>query len=319
MRSTHHKTIPPRDPNKPILITAGPTYLDIDAYACCVALAELLRLQGVNAIAYSRAPYNYSVCASLVREGQIVRELPAGVSADTAEYIVVDVSDPDFLKDSVPLERVTAVYDHHVGAEEFWSSRLGERACIEFIGAAATLIWREWKTAGLQDSLPRETALLLIAAILDNTLNLTASHTTAEDKAALRELCIRADITEDWCAAYFAQVQASVEADLKNALFGDIKTVYRSDTLPDRIAQLCVWDANRILERLPEIRSWFGGNGTWMINMIDIRHNRGCFICEDPACQRVLEQLFDVRFEAGVAHLNAPYLRKQILKRASQP
>ena len=270
----------------PLLITAGPTYLDIDAYACMVALAELLRLQGKQAFAYSQAPCNYSVCASLMKDDHLMRELPQGVSADTAAYIVVDVSDPDFLKDSVPLDRVTALYDHHVGAEPFWTSRIGENAHIEFIGAAATLIYREWQRAGLQEHMSRDTALLLIAAILDNTLNMTASNATAEDAAVLEALCIKANVTKDWCASYFAQVQSAVEADLKNALFGDIKTVYNHTILPNRIAQLCVWDARRILERLPDIRSWFDGSGTWMINIIDIRHNDGYFVCDTPLHQQ---------------------------------
>ena len=39
--------------NNPTLtvVTAGSTYLDIDAYACAVALSELLRLRGENALA----------------------------------------------------------------------------------------------------------------------------------------------------------------------------------------------------------------------------------------------------------------------------
>ena len=36
---------------KDYIITAGSTYLDIDAYACMVALAELLSLQGKGAVA----------------------------------------------------------------------------------------------------------------------------------------------------------------------------------------------------------------------------------------------------------------------------
>jgi hypothetical protein len=124
----------------PVLITAGSTYLDIDAYACAVAMAELLRLQGVRAFAYSQAPCNYSVCGSLTAKGQILRELPADVSEQEASYIIVDVSDPEFLKSSVPLERVVEVYDHHVGFEGYWRERIGDGAHIEFIGAAATLI-----------------------------------------------------------------------------------------------------------------------------------------------------------------------------------
>ena len=39
----------------PIIVTAGSSYLDIDAYACCIALKELFLLQGTDAIAYSPA------------------------------------------------------------------------------------------------------------------------------------------------------------------------------------------------------------------------------------------------------------------------
>ena len=60
----------------PILVTAGSTYLDIDAYACAVAMAELLRLEGYEALAYSTATANYSVVPSLSKNGQVLRALP---------------------------------------------------------------------------------------------------------------------------------------------------------------------------------------------------------------------------------------------------
>ena len=170
------------------ILTAGSTYLDIDAYACMVAMAEMLNLQGLNAVAYSQAPCNYSVCDMLTEKCQILREIPSDVSEQDASYIIVDVSDPEFLKDSVPLDRVVEVYDHHVGFEEYWTSRIGDRAHIEFIGAAATLIYREWCEAGLQDRMTSSTARLLMAAILDNTLDLTSSNTTDEDKKAFEAL-----------------------------------------------------------------------------------------------------------------------------------
>ena len=62
--------------DKKFIITAGATYLDIDAYACMVAMAELLTRRGENAVSWSAAAHNYSVCPSLVEDGQILRELP---------------------------------------------------------------------------------------------------------------------------------------------------------------------------------------------------------------------------------------------------
>lgn len=298
------------------IITAGSTYLDIDAYACCVAMAELLRLKGENAVAYSNAPCNYSVCKSLIKEGQILQELPADVSAENSRYIIVDVSDPEFLKSSVPLDNVIGIYDHHVGFEEYWINRIGDCAHIEFIGAAATLIYREWKKSGLQDKISRSTALLLIAAILDNTLNLTSNNTTSEDIEVFNELCKKEHIDEEWCASYFSEVQTSVEADLKNALLNDIKTIRNNAVLPSKIAQLCVWNANSILAKLSEIRVLFSQvTDNWMLNIVDIKNRCSYFVCDDSYHQKKIEKVFDVRFKEDIAKTAVPYLRKEIIKK----
>lgn len=298
------------------IITAGSTYLDIDAYACCAAMGELLRLKGENAIAYSCASCNYSVCKSLVKEGLVMDRLPPDYERESAKYIIVDVSDSDYIKDSVPLDQVVAIYDHHVGFEEYWTSRIGEGAHIEFIGAAATLIYREWKKSGLQDQMTRSAALLLIAAILDNTLNLTSSNTTPEDIEAFNDLCKKENIDEEWCASYFLEVQASIESDLKNALFNDIKTIRNNDILPSKVAQICIWDARNILGNLPEIRQWFNNNpDSWMINIIDIKHRCSYFVCDDNYHQKEIERIFGVYFESGVAKSTVSYLRKEIIKK----
>lgn len=301
----------------PIIITAGSTYLDIDAYACCVAMKELLTCKGEKAIAYSCAACNYSVCNSLIEEGQILDALPPDYRPEDSKYIIVDVSDPEYIKSAVPLDRVAAVYDHHAGFEEYWRSRIGENSHIEFIGAAATLIFREWKNAGLLDNMTRPAALLLIAAILDNTLNLTSSNTTAADIEAFNELCKKENIGEEWCASYFSEVQTSVESDLKNALFNDIKTIREHDILPSSVAQICLWDAQGILGRLPEIRQWFAGRSdSWMINVIDIKHRCSHLVCDDRYHQKEIERVFGVQFHSGVAKTSVLYLRKELIKKA---
>lgn len=306
-----------KNTNSITIITAGSNYLDIDAYACMIAMAELLKMQGKNTIAYSRAICNYSVCQSIIEKGQIFTSLPNNFSVDDARYIIVDVSDPDYIKDAVPLERVTEVYDHHIGFEEYWTSRIGDGTHIEFIGAAATLIYREWKKNGLQHKMKRSTARLLIAAILDNTLNLTSSNTTQEDREAFAALCERANVNRDvFSAIYFSEVQASVESDLRNALFNDIKTVKDNVVLPTRVAQISVWNAQSVIGRLHEIRGWFEESAeSWMINVIDIKSCCSYFVCDNSYHQKEIEKVFDVHFESGVAKSSVSYLRKEIIKK----
>lgn len=298
-----------------MIVTAGSNYLDIDAYACCVAMKELLALEGKNAIAYSRASCNYSVHSSLIEEGQLVDRLPQDWGDGSAGYIIVDVSDPEYIQDEIPLSDVIRVYDHHTGYEEYWSSRIGDGSHIEFIGAAATLIWREWKKAGLEDGLRPSTARLLVAAILDNTLDLTSANTTQEDIEALHELCKRGSVDRGWCASYFSGVQESVEKDLENALFNDIKRIRDNDVLPSNVAQICVWDARSVLERMPQIRQWFSDMDGWMINLIDVEHRCSYFICDDDRYQKKLGQEFHIDFKSGVARSETSYLRKEIIKK----
>jgi inorganic pyrophosphatase/exopolyphosphatase len=208
------------------------------------------------------------------------------------------------------------VYDHHVGFEEYWQNRIGEGANIEFIGAAATLVYREWKKSGLEDKMSRSSALLLIAAILDNTLNLTSSNTTIEDIETFKMLCIKENIDEEWCASYFAEVQTSVEANLRNALFNDIKNIRNNKVLPSRMAQLCVWNASSILSKLTEIRMLFADDpNNWVINIIDIKHRCSYFVCDSEYHQRKIEKIFDVSFKDNVAKSSISYLRKQIIKK----
>jgi inorganic pyrophosphatase/manganese-dependent inorganic pyrophosphatase len=300
------------------IITAGSNYLDIDAYACCIALQELLALQGEKAIAYSPAPYNYSICDFLVEKGLLVTTLPAEFQKENVGYVIVDVSDPDYIRDTAILDRVVAVYDHHVGFEEYWASRIGENSHIEFIGAAATLIYREWQKVGLQDKMSRSTALLLIAAILDNTLNLTSPITTSEDIEVFEALCQKENVDADWCASYFLKVQEAVEKDLQNALLHDLKKLSNPKILPPRVAQLCVWNGENLFRRLPEIRQWLYEADSWFLNVIDIHQNCSYFVCDDGEYQKKIEIIFDVCFKEGVAKTTVPYLRKEIIKKCME-
>lgn len=297
----------------PIIVTAGSSYLDIDAYACCVALKELFLLQGIDAIAYSPADCNYSVPRSMINVASLTPNLPSDIDPKTSHYVIADVSDPDYLDSGVPLQQIVAVYDHHSGFETYWSDKLGENAVIEFVGSAATLVYREWRKSSLQGKIKRSTALMLIAAILDNTLNLLSSNTTKEDVRALDELCKAANVDENWREAYFAEVQQNIESNLKKTIFGDIKHVH-SSILPEQVAQICIWNADSIIGKLPKIGELFGDSDDWMINLIDIRQRCSYFVCPNENRREGLESVFGVHFETDVAKASKMYLRKELLK-----
>lgn len=294
------------------VITSGSAYLDIDAYACCIAYAELLNLQGIPTRAVSSAKPNASVSKTVLGWGAVLDDYRP-TSSD--EFVLVDVSDYHHFDPMVALDRVVEVIDHHPGFEEYWSQTLGSAADIRSIGAAATQVFQRWKAAGLLSSISEQSAALLATAILDNTLNFTGQMTTTADIDAYAELVLHAKLTEDWPSHYFLECQASIESDISAALAADLKRMKPESRLPEVFAQMTVWDAEALIEKYrSEICHWMGGQGDdWLLNVICISQRKSCLLAEPVVSQQKLSRLLPVEWQAGLAALKPSILRKELL------
>ena len=301
-----------------IIITSGMNYLDIDAYSCCVGIRELLSLEGINAVAYSTAKYNYSISNSLKAIPQKVDcMLPNDYEENNSRFVIVDVSDPRFFERIVSEDRVIKIFDHHVGFEKYWEDRLADNAHICFIGAAATLVYLEWRNSGLLKKMNSDVAKLLLAGVLDNTLNLSSQNTTAFDVEAKAALCKIAGVNDDWCASYFLEVQREIEKDLKNALLKDIKIIRINAFLPTVIGQLTVWSSDFVLKKVSDICKWMDEiNDDWFLNIIDINNKCSYFLCSNLKYRKKIGQVFSIDFLDLIVKLDSLYLRKEILKKA---
>lgn len=144
-------------------------------------------------------------------------------SRESDSYVIVDISDPEKIQEFAPLDQVTEIYDHHFGFETYWHSRLGEWAKIEPIGAAATLIWEEFKARGFSTAISRESAVLLAHAIISNTVNFLFGLSSERDKVALAELVKIAGLKEGWISEYFYTQQKYIEQNPKEAILNDTK------------------------------------------------------------------------------------------------
>ncbi len=120
-----------------IVVTSGSKYIDIDAYASCIAYANLLNLKGKEAKAVSSAKTNESIPSSLLK-------LNIGLDnykpSQEDEFIVIDVSNKAFFDKIVNEDKIIEIIDHHVGYDEYWKNKLQDKAKIEFVGAVATII-----------------------------------------------------------------------------------------------------------------------------------------------------------------------------------
>lgn len=295
------------------IITSGASYLDIDAYACCIAYAELLNLQGSPARAVSSAKPNSSVSPTVLSWGAAFQRYTPQAND---EFVLVDVSDYHHFDPLVVLDQVVEVIDHHPGYEPYWAERLGSAADIRPIGAAATLVFQRWQAAGLLSRISEQSAKLLATAILDNTLNLTGQMTSEADIEAYEALMQRANLPANWPEQYFLECQAAIEADLQTALAADLKRFKPDSNLPQVFAQMTVWDADALLHKhRNEIGGWMVGQGDdWLLNVISIRDGKSCLLAEPLLSQQKLDRLLPLQWQAGMALVKPSMLRKELLK-----
>ncbi|MFJ3008404.1 bifunctional oligoribonuclease/PAP phosphatase NrnA [Pseudomonas fluorescens] len=295
------------------IITSGASYLDIDAYACCIAYAELLNLQGSPARAVSSAKPNSSLSPTVLSWGAAFQRYTPQAND---EFVLVDVSDYHHFDPLVVLDQVVEVIDHHPGYEPYWAERLGSAADIRPIGAAATLVFQRWQAAGLLSRISEQSAKLLATAILDNTLNLTGQMTSEADIEAYEALMQRANLPANWPEQYFLECQAAIEADLQTALAADLKRFKPDSNLPQVFAQMTVWDADALLHKhRNEIGGWMVGQGDdWLLNVISIRDGKSCLLAEPLLSQQKLDRLLPLQWQAGMALVKPSMLRKELLK-----
>lgn len=299
------------------IITSGITFLDIDAYGGIVAYTELLNRQGDEAIAYSSAKMNESITETIQSWGiKIVQGITPG-EEDT--FIVVDVSEPEFLDKAVALDRVDEVIDHHVGYERFWKEKIGDKANIEFIGAACTQVFEAWQRAGLADDISEISARLLATGILDNTSNFKAEVTTERDINAYEKLLKMAALPDNWAEIYFKECEDNILTDVSSSLLNDTKTVHTNSLPISKLAfgQIVIWSADSVVtdhrNAVEKVMSQQASD--WFVNIVSIREGQNYLLASNGVAQKWAEMLVDVQFEEGIAKTNRLWLRKEIIKK----
>ena len=76
-----------------IVVTSGQPFTDIDALACAVAYAELLRLTKKDAVAILPGPLNKTITEKIRKWKLNYSTKPYSKNAN---YILVDISDPEY-------------------------------------------------------------------------------------------------------------------------------------------------------------------------------------------------------------------------------
>lgn len=299
------------------VVTSGSRYIDIDAYASCIAYSYLLNLKEISSKAISTAKLNESITDELL---DLETKLDNYIPKENDEFIIIDVSDKDYFDNIVNKNNITEVIDHHTGFEKYWKERLNENCKIEFIGAVATIIFELYEKENLQDNLPEDIIKLLMSAILDNTLNFKAKVTTDRDKIAYEKLEKLIGFKENYAKEYFMSCQKVIEKDFEKALKNDTKIGIISNKLPDVFSQLVVWDKNNILDnksKIYDVLNTFGQN--WLLNLICLKDSKSYIITSNDFIKNDIKKIVDVEVENDhYLECTDIWLRKEIIKKAEE-
>lgn len=295
-----------------IVITSGRKYIDIDAYAGMFAYQTLLRDLGYPALVTTTAVLNESIPESIKALGFQFDEVDFSLPT---KYIVLDVSHPEFLDTFVKEADIIEIIDHHTGYEEYWKER-NVKAHIEFIGSIATMIFEMFTKSKKEDLLSVDLCKLLIAAILDNTLNLKSSITTERDKEAYHHLLSLAQLDSSFGESYFQDCYKDLEEYLEEYLKNDTKIEMVNSHLPEVFGQLIVLDKEEIIKNLDRVYSFFREYEEWILNIISLRDGKSYLFFGSVSAKEKLEALFSKTAGDTYLELDNCMLRKEIMNMA---
>lgn len=301
---------------KPIIVTSGQAFTDIDALACAVAYAELLTLEGKKAEVVLPGPLNHSVTDTIKKwDFKIITE----PSDKDFVSVLVDTSHLSNFALFVNEDSIIEIYDHHYGSEEYWNEKLKENSHIEMIGACATLIWEEFKKRGFSEKITVVSANLLYTAILSNTLNFGAQITNQRDITAYEELSKRIDLPRNWMEIYFADQEKAVYQNVHQSIIGDTKVVTTpAFSFSIVIGQLELWDAKKFfVDNINEAKKTLQefNESHWILSLSSLSEKKNYFFTEDKETQKIFSEIIEVVWKGNIGTTEKLWLRKEIRKR----
>jgi inorganic pyrophosphatase/exopolyphosphatase len=298
------------------IVTSGELFTDIDAYACAIAYAELLRLEGKNAEVVLPGVLNNSITPT-VRSWNITYSLRP--SFKEYKSIIVDVSEPAHVAKCAIPDSILEVYDHRHGFEDIWREKLGKDSHIEKVGACTTLIWEEFKKRGFSNKISKYSANLLLIGTVSNTLDFKAQVTTPRDKDASIELQKYSDLPLNWKETYFEEQNESMLKDPVNAIKMDTKILQIPGLgFSITMGQMELWDSKHFIKNhTNDIRSALEDFGTedWFMSAPSISEGKNYFYCESERTKALLRRIFLAEFKGNFGETDILWLRKEIRKK----
>ncbi|CAI9396674.1 MULTISPECIES: manganese-dependent inorganic pyrophosphatase [Citrobacter] len=184
-------------------------HLNPDSDAICTAFmaARWLNMRGLQATAWRLGEPNRETQFLFERAGQDIPPLLEMPLTDLDVWLV-DFTEPTQGPETLQESNIVGIIDHHrLGG---LVTRLPPEVWIKPVGSSATLLWQLMSPENRAQITPAQ-ALLLLGAILSDTVTLRSPTTTADDRLVVEELTALAGIDLTAFSADLLSAKTSVE------------------------------------------------------------------------------------------------------------
>lgn len=184
-------------------------HLNPDSDAICTAFmaARWLNMRGLQATAWRLGEPNRETRFLFGRAGLTLPPLLEMPLTDLDVWLV-DFTEPTQGPETLLASYIVGIIDHHrLGG---LVTRLPPEVWIKPVGSSATLLWQLMSQENRAQITPAQ-ALLLLGAILSDTVTLRSPTTTADDRLAVEELTTLAGVDLAAFSADLLSAKTSVE------------------------------------------------------------------------------------------------------------
>ena len=289
---------------------------DTDTVASAIACADLLRQLGYDAQAAVLGPINRESAFVLRQAG--LETPPLLTDAAGKNIILVDHSEYTQSAEDLRQARILAIMDHHGAGSVTTGGQLLYDA--RPLGSTATILFIRCRNYGLTPD--RETATVMLGAILSDTHNLQPASTTFADQEAVRTLAEIAgigDVNAFWQEMFQASI--SYEGMTDEEIFASDYKEYEAGGTKYGIGCVEAWDgeaagdlAKRMRQVMPGMLAASGmDTGFAMVSVYHDGISISWLVPADEAAVEILETAYGEKasFDGTAYVLNPGVSRKR--------
>ncbi len=288
---------------------------DSDTVGSCIAYAALLRQLGYDAVPALLGPVNHESAYILEAAGLEPPELLEDAAG--LNMVLVDHSEYTQSADGLQDANVITIVDHHGDGSVMTANPLIYDA--RPIGSAATVVWLRYRNYGIEPD--RQSAIMMMGAILSDTKNLQSNTTTFADREAVRVLSKIGGIS-DTDAFYEGQYKALLSYEGKTdeeIYFTDYKE-YDIDGIKVAVGNVNAYDeetaldlVERMREAMPQAKAETGMDMCFaMVSILHDEFSETYLVPMDEEADAVLQAAFgEEAVYLGTSYLIEPYASRK--------